>query len=80
MAGSVCKANARQHAKRKGYYAARVDKTKINKVIALARHIANYGCTRTMDKLRNVVALDRHHAFLKTGSPRYKAVILDAAN
>ena len=76
---AMSKANAKQHAKRKGYYTAQKDKTKVNKVIALARHVARYGCTRTMEKLKAVVAIDRHHAFLKTPSPRIKAVILGAA-
>lgn len=76
---AMSKANARQHGKRKGYYTSQRDKTKINKVIALARHVADYGCYRTLDKLKAIVAIDRHHAFLKTFSPRIKAVILGAA-
>lgn len=79
MAGSMSRANARQSAKRKGYYKNQPDKTKVNKVIALAKHVADYGCKRTLDKLRAVVAVDRHHAFLKTTSPRIKEVILSAA-
>ena len=58
---AMSKANAKQHAKRKGYY------------------VSNYGCKRTMEKLKAVVAIDRHHAFLKTPSPRIKTVILAAA-
>lgn len=79
MAGSMSKANQRQSNKRKGYYASQPDRTKVNKVVKMARHVARYGCKRTLDKLRQVVALTRHHAFLKTSSERVKSVILDAA-
>ena len=79
MAGSMSKANQRQHQKRKGYYTSQPDRTKVNKVVTMARHVARYGCKRTLDKLRQVVALTRHHAFLKTSSERIKAVILEAA-
>lgn len=61
MATSISKQNARQHAKRKGYYERQYDKTKVNKIIAMIRHFANYGmrngflCAdpRTLNKIRD---------------------------
>lgn len=43
MAASISKQNARQHAKRKGYYERQYDKTAVNKTIAMIRHLADYG-------------------------------------
>lgn len=43
MAAAMSRQNARQSARRKGYYERQYDKTKINKTIAMIRHLADYG-------------------------------------
>lgn len=69
------KANQRQSRHRKPRYQAQKDKTPINKIIAMVRHIANFGDRRMMDKLKQMPAIDRKRAFQQTESDRYKAVI-----
>jgi len=73
------KANQRQHGKRKGYYAAQFDKTVVNKLIAMARHIARYGDRPAMDRLRQRPAIDKHRAAQWAPSARIKAVLKEAS-
>ncbi len=73
------KANQRQHGKRKGYYAAQFDRTVINKLITMARHIVRFGDKRAMDRLKQRPAMDKHRAMQKTESPRIKQVLREAS-
>jgi len=69
MAAAMSKQNARQHAKRKGYYERQYDRTGVNKTIAIIRHMADYGLgkgwmvadTQNANRLRDE---NRHHLTL----------------
>lgn len=69
MAAAMSRQNARQSARRKGYYERQYDKTELNKTIAMIRHMANYGMgngfmladTKTAGKIRDE---NRHHLTL----------------
>ena len=69
MAAAMSRQNARQSARRKGYYERQYDKTAVNKTIAIVRHMANYGLggglmvadTQAADKIRGE---NRHHLTL----------------
>lgn len=61
MPAAMSRQNARQSARRKGYYERQYDRTATNKTIAMIRHLANYGMgngflfadPRTANKIRD---------------------------
>lgn len=75
MGAAVSKQNARQSHKHKGYYAAQFDKTKVNKIITTARHIAIYEDKRAFDRLKQKPEIDKSRAANLAPSERIKDVI-----
>lgn len=72
MAGSLSRANQRQHGKRKGYYTSQKDKTPINKIITQARHAVRYSDRAAKSRLAQKPKIDLSRAARKAESPRIK--------
>ena len=78
MAGSMSRANARQSAKRKGYYKSQAEKTVVNKLITMARHIVRFNDTKALDRLKQRNPIDKSRASKIAASPKVRALL--AAN
>ena len=75
MAGSMSRANAKQSAKRKGYYKSQFDKTPVNKLITMARHIVRFNDTKALDRLKQRPAVDKSRASKIAASPKVKKLL-----
>ncbi len=64
----MSKANQRQSTKHKVYFKNQFDKTPVNKVITMARHIARFNDTKAMSRFKQLPAINLSRALTKVKS------------
>lgn len=76
--GGANKANQRQSRKRETYYKLQHDKTAVNKLITMARHIVRFNDTKALDRLKQRPAIDKSRASKLAKSPAVKQLLANA--